>query len=134
MGDSPLLIALVSAALGGGGAATITAIASWRKGIREQDVSEDQTALEGYKSLAAEYKADLAAVKAEMQAMKRESEERFARIEAELSDERSTRWAAVQYARELVALILRHMPGIPLPHPPASLADHIIIPQREDPS
>ena len=128
MGDSPALIAIISGILGGGGAAIITAIASWRKGVREQDLTEDTTALQGYKDLAAEYKADLAAMKAEMKSMQAENAARFERIERELSTERSTRWAAVQYARELVALIRRLLPDAPIPPPHPSLADHIIVP------
>lgn len=134
MGDSTVIVALVSAAFGSGGAAIITAIASWRKGVRDQDVAEDQNALQGYKDLAAEYKSDLAALKAEMRETQRANADRFLRIEAELATERSTRWAAVQYARTLVAMILQHVPGATIPAPPDSLADHIIIPPRKGPS
>ena len=134
MGDSTVIVALISAAFGGGGAAIITAIASWRKGVREQDVAEDQNALQGYKDLAAEYKSDLAALKTEMRETQKANADRFSRIEAELATERSTRWAAVQYARTLVAMILQHVPGATIPAPPESLADHIIIPPRKDPS
>lgn len=143
MGDGPL-VTIILASLGGAGgiAAVITSIASWRKGVREQDVTEDQTALQGYKDLAeerrqdlAQYKADMAELRAEMRAKDVENDSRFERIEAELSQERSTRWAAVQYARDLVSLILRLLPGTSIPAPPDSLADHIVIPRKDrDPS
>ena len=133
--DSPVLLAIISATLGGGGAGIIASVASWRKGVREQDVAEDQNALQGYKDLAEErrqdlllYKKDMADLRAEMRAKDQETDVRFARIEGELATERSTRWAAVQYARTLVAMILQHVPGVTIPAPPDSLADHIIIP------
>lgn len=133
--DSPVLLAIISATLGGGGAGIIASVASWRKGVREQDVTEDQNALQGYKDLAEErrqdlllYKKDMADLRAEMRAKDQETDVRFARIEGELATERSTRWAAVQYARTLVAMILQHVPGVTIPAPPESLADHIIIP------
>ena len=142
MGDGPV-VTIVLATLGslGGIAAVIGSIASWRKGVREQDVTEDQTALQGYKDLAeerrqdlAQYKADMAELRAEMRAKDLENESRFERIESELSQERSTRWAAVQYARDLVSLIARLLPGTSIPAPPDSLADHIHIPSRKDPT
>ena len=133
--DSPVLLAIISATLGGGGAGIIASVASCRKGVREQDVTEDQNALQGYKDLAEErrqdlllYKKDMADLRAEMRAKDQETDVRFARIEGELATERSTRWAAVQYARTLVAMILQHVPGVTIPAPPDSLADHIIIP------
>lgn len=140
--DSPVLLAIISATLGGGGAGIIASVASWRKGVREQDVTEDQNALQGYKDLAEErrqdlllYKQDMADLRAEMRAKDQETDVRFARIEGELATERSTRWAAVQYARTLVAMILQHVPGVTIPAPPDSLADHIIIPtSKGDPS
>ena len=140
MGDGPI-VTIILASIGGLGglAAVITSIASWRKGVREQTVTEDQSALEGYKDLAEErrkdlvqYKADMAELRAEMKAKDEENETRFGRIESELSVERSTRWAAVQYARDLVALIARRLPGVSIPIPPDSLADHIIIPSGKD--
>ena len=139
MGDGPV-VTIILAALGGTGgiAAVITSIASWRKGVREQDVTEDQTALQGWKNLAeerrqdlAQYKADMAELRAEMRAKDSENDQRFERIELELSQERSTRWAAVQYARDLVSLIARRLPGTPIPAPPAALADHILIPGKD---
>ncbi len=141
MADNPI-VALIIAAMSGGGIATIIgSVASWRKGVREGDVAEDQNALQGYKDLAEErrqdlvqYKADMAELRADMRAKDKENEDRFKRIETELSAERSTRWAAVQYARDLVALIARRLPGVTIPPPPESLADHIIIPTKETPS
>ena len=140
MGDGPI-VTIVLATLGslGGVAAVIGSIASWRKGVREQDVTEDQTALQGWKNLAeerrqdlAQFKADMAELRAEMRAKDLENDQRFERIESELSQERSTRWAAVQYARDLVALISRRLPGVRIPTPPPALTDHIHIP-GEDP-
>ncbi|MGY5764999.1 hypothetical protein ACXET9_07360 [Brachybacterium sp. DNPG3] len=140
MGEVPWAAVIIALGGGGGVAAIITSVASWRRGVREQDVAEDQTALDGYKSLAAElrqdlrqYKADLAALREEMSAKDRETDARFERIEAELSTERSTRWAAVQYARDLVALIRRALPSIQIPAPPDSISEHIIVPPREEP-
>ena len=139
MGDGPV-VTIVLAALGslGGTAAVIGSIASWRKGVREQDVTEDQTALQGWKNLAeerrqdlAQFKADMAELRAEMRAKDLENDQRFERIENELSQERSTRWAAVQYARDLVALIVRRLPGASIPPPPAVLVDHIYIPGKD---
>ena len=139
MGDGPV-VTIVLAALGslGGIAAVIGSIASWRKGVREQDVTEDQTALQGWKNLAeerrqdlAQFKADMAELRAEMRAKDTENDQRFERIESELSQERSTRWAAVQYARDLVALIVRRLPGASIPPPPAVLVDHIYIPGKD---
>ena len=87
MGDGPL-VTIILASLGGAGgiAAVITSIASWRKGVREQDVTEDQTALQGYKDLAeerrqdlAQYKADMAELRAEMRAKDLENDSRFER-------------------------------------------------------
>lgn len=139
MGNGPL-ITIILASLGGAGgiAAVITSIASWRKGVREQDVTEDQTALQGYKDLAeerrqdlAQYKADMMELRAEMRAKDLENDSRFERIESELSQERSTRWAAVQYARDLVALISRRLPGVRIPTPPSALTDHIHIPGED---
>ena len=139
MGDGPV-VTIVLAALGslGGTAAVIGSIASWRKGVREQDVTEDQTALQGWKNLAeerrqdlAQFKADMAELRAEMRAKDLENDQRFERIENELSQERSTRWAAVQYARDLVALIVRRLPGASIPPPPAVLVDHTYIPGKD---
>ena len=139
MGDGPV-VTIVLATLGslGGIAAVIGSIASWRKGVREQDVTEDQTALQGWKNLAeerrqdlAQFKADMAELRAEMRAKDLENDQRFERIENELSQERSTRWAAVQYARDLVALIVRRLPGASIPPPPAVLVDHIYIPGKD---
>ena len=139
MGDGPV-VTIVLAALGslGGIAAVIGSIASWRKGVREQDVTEDQTALQGWKNLAeerrqdlAQFKADMAELRAEMRAKDTENDQRFERIESELSQERSTRWAAVQYARDLVSLIVRRLPGASIPPPPAVLVDHIYIPGKD---
>ncbi|WME22161.1 hypothetical protein [Brachybacterium sp. GU-2] len=139
MADNPIVALIIAAMSGGGIAAIIGAVASWRKGVREQDVAEDQNALQGYKDLAEErrqdlvqYKADMAELRADMRAKDQENETRFKRIESELSVERSTRWAAVQYARDLVALIARRLPGVSIPVPPDSLADHIIIPSGKD--
>ena len=139
MGDGPV-VTIVLATLGslGGIAAVIGSIASWRKGVREQDVTEDQTALQGWKNLAeerrqdlAQFKADMAELRAEMRAKDTENDQRFERIELELSQERSTRWAAVQYARDLVALIVRRLPGASIPPPPAVLVGHIYIPGKD---
>ena len=139
MGDGPV-VTIVLATLGslGGIAAVIGSIASWRKGVREQDVTEDQTALQGWKNLAeerrqdlAQFKADMAELRAEMRAKDTENDQRFERIELELSQERSTRWAAVQYARDLVSLIARRLPGASIPTPPAALVDHIHIPGKD---
>lgn len=132
---SPEAIVTALVALFGGGtiAAVIQGIVSHRKGVRDSDIEQDQTALQGYKDLAAEYKTDLAALKTEMRETQQANTERFSRIEAELSQERSTRWAAVQYARDLVSLILRILPGTTIPAPPDSLADHIIIPRKDHP-
>ena len=139
MGDGPV-VTIVLATLGslGGTAAVIGSIASWRKGVREQDVTEDQTALQGWKNLAeerrqdlAQFKADMAELRAEMRAKDLENDQRFERIENELSQERSTRWAAVQYARDLGALIVRRLPGASIPPPPAVLVDHIYIPGKD---
>ena len=139
MGDGPV-VTIVLATLGslGGIAAVIGSIASWRKGVREQDVTEDQTALQGWKNLAeerrqdlAQFKADMAELRAEMRAKDLENDQRFERIENELSQERSTRWAAVQYARDLVSLIVRRLPGASIPPPPAVLVDHIYIPGKD---
>lgn len=133
--SSDAIVSLLVAVFGGGTiAAVVQGIVSHRKGVRDSDIAEDQTALQGYKDLAAEYKTDLAALKAEIREKDARTEERFGRIEAELATERSTRWAAVQYARDLVALIARRLPGVSIPVPPDSLADHIIIPSRKDPS
>lgn len=141
MGDGPV-VTIILATLGslGGIAAVIGSIASWRKGVREDDVTEDQTALQGWQNLAeerrqdlAQYKADMAELRAEMRAKDLENDQRFKRIESELSQERSTRWAAVQYARDLVALISRRLPGVKIPTPPPALTDHIHIP-GEDPT
>lgn len=139
MADNPIVALIIAAMSGGGIAAIIGAVASWRKGVREQDVAEDQNALQGYKDLAEErrqdlvqYKADMAELRADMRAKDQENETRFKRIESELSVERSTRWAAVQYARDLVALIARRLPGVSIPVPPDSLADHIVIPSGKD--
>ena len=139
MGDGPV-VTIILATIGslGGIAAVIGSIASWRKGVREQDVTEDQTALQGWKNLAeerrqdlAQFKADMAELRAEMRAKDLENDQRFERIENELSQERSTRWAAVQYARDLVSLIARRLPGTPIPTPPAALVDHIFIPGKD---
>lgn len=139
MADNPIVTLIIAAMSGGGIAAIIGAVASWRKGVREGDVAEDQNALQGYKDLAEErrrdlvqYKADMAELRADMRAKDQENDTRFKRIETELSVERSTRWAAVQYARDLVALISRRLPGVSIPAPPDSLADHIIIPSGKD--
>lgn len=143
MGDNPIVALIIAAMSGGGIAAIITAVGSWRKGVRDHDVTEDQNALQGYKDLAEErrqdlvqYKADMAELRADMRARDKENEDRFKRIETELSAERSTRWAAVQYARDLVALIARLLPNVAIPIPPPSLADHIIVPSShpEEPS
>lgn len=139
MGDGPVVTIIIAALSSlGGFALVIGSIASWRKGVREQDVNEDQTALQGWKNLAeerrqdlAQYKADMAELRAEMRAKDSENDQRFERIELELSQERSTRWAAVQYARDLVSLIARSLPGTPIPAPPAALVDHIHIPGKD---
>ena len=73
----------------------------------------------------------MAELRAEMRAKDLENDQRFERIENELSQERSTRWAAVQYARDLVALIVRRLPGASIPPPPAVLVDHIYIPGKD---
>ena len=139
MADNPVVTIIIAAMSGGGLAAIIGAVASWRKGVRAQDLTEDQNALQGYKDLAEErrqdllqYKDDMAQLRAEMRAKDKETDARFVRFETELATERSTRWAAVQYARTLVAMILQHVPGMTIPSPPESLADHIIIPSRKD--
>jgi len=133
--SSEAIVTLLVAIFGGGtAAAIIQGVVSHKKGVRDSDVAEDQNALQGYKDLAAEYKTDLADLKREMRETQKANTERFTRIEAELSQERSTRWAAVQYARDLVSLISRLLPGASIPAPPESLVDHIIIPSREDPS
>ena len=133
MTPEAIVTALVALFSGGTIAAVVQGIVSHRKGVRDSDITEDQNALQGYKDLAAEYKTDLAALKTEMRETQAANTERFARIEAELATERSTRWAAVQYARDLVSLIIRLLPGTAIPDPPDSLAAHIIIP-RKDPS
>ena len=73
MGDGPV-VTIVLATLGslGGVAAVIGSIASWRKGVREQDVTEDQTALQGWKNLAEERRQDLAQFKADMAELRAE--------------------------------------------------------------
>ena len=133
MSSEAIVTALVALFGGGTIAAVIQGVVSHRKGVRDSDIEQDQTALQGYKDLASEYKTDLAALKTEMRETQAANADRFGRIEAELSQERSTRWAAVQYARDLVSLIVRLLPGTVIPAPPESLADHIIVP-RKDPS
>ncbi|MFC0673564.1 hypothetical protein [Brachybacterium hainanense] len=132
---SPELIVSLIVALGGGATVKliVDAIKDRRRGITSAAIEQEQNALQGYKDLAAEYKADLAALKTEMRETQAANAERFSRIETELAVERSTRWAAVQYARELVALIVRLLPGTTVPEPPESLADHIIIPRKDLP-
>lgn len=131
MTSDAIVTALVALFGGGTIAAVIQGIVSHRKGVRDSDITEDQNALQGYKDLAAEYKTDLAALKAEMRETQAANAERFTRIETELSTERSIRWAAVQYARDLVAMIARMMPGVSIPTPPDSLIDHIIVPRKD---
>lgn len=132
MSSEAIVTALIALFSGGTIAAAIQGIVSHRKGVRDSDITEDQNALQGYKDLASEYKTDLAALKAEMRETQQANTERFGRIEAELSQERSTRWAAVQYARDLVSLIVRLLPGTTIPAPPESLADHIILPRKDN--
>ena len=124
---------LVAIFTGGFGVAVVNGWVSHKKGIRDSDVAADQNALQGYKDLAAEYKDDLAALKVEIREKDAENDARFDRIERELDKERNTRWAAVQYARSLLALIVQHVPGITVPPVPEPLAEHIIIPPRKDP-
>lgn len=131
MSPEVIVTALVTIFGGGTIAAVVQGVVSHRKGVRDSDIAEDQTALQGYKDLASEYKTDLAALKTEMRETQQANTERFSRIEAELSQERSTRWAAVQYARDLVSLIVRLLPGTVIPTPPESLADHIIVPRKD---
>lgn len=131
MSSEAIVTALVALFGGGTIAAVIQGIVSHRKGVRDSDIEQDQTALQGYKDLASEYKTDLAALKTEMRETQQANTERFSRIEAELSQERSTRWAAVQYARDLVSLIVRLLPGTSIPAPPDSLTDHIIVPRKD---
>lgn len=131
MGDGPL-VTIILASLGGAGgiAAVITSIASWRKGVREQDVTEDQTALQGYKDLAAEYKTDLAALKTEMRETQAANTERFSRIEAELSQERDMKWDAIRYIRRLHEWIADRIPAAgKIPPVPTSLEKHIPPPR-----
>lgn len=132
--SNDVVTVLIAIFTGGFGVAVVNGWVSHKKGVRDADVAQDQNALQGYKDLAAEYKADLAALKAEIKEKDAETDARFDRIERELDEERNTRWAAVQYARSLLALISRHLPGVTVPPVPASLADHIVIPPRKDPS
>lgn len=115
---------MIVALFGGGGvAAVVTAVTSWRKGIRDADVAKEQTAIAGFQELAERLSKEVEGLRT-----------RLDRVEHEIDVERGIRWAAVQYARTLVHLIAQHLPGTDIPAPPDSLADHIVIPERKDPS
>ncbi|UEJ84024.1 hypothetical protein Bra3105_06845 [Brachybacterium halotolerans subsp. kimchii] len=120
-----LIVALFS---GGGVAAIITAITSWRKGVREVDVNKEQNALAGFQALAESLRAEIERLKAG----RAEDQERMDRIEKEIDRERDLRWVAVQHIRALYAWITQHMPGADPPAVPDALAPHIIITTKKD--
>lgn len=130
MTSDAIVTALVAIFGGGTIAAVIQGIVSHRKGVRDSDITEDQNALQGYKDLAAEYKTDLADLKREMRETQAANSERFARIEAELSQERDMKWDAIRYIRRLHEWIADRMPAAgKIPPVPTSLEKHIPPPR-----
>lgn len=123
------VVTLIVALFGGGGvAAVVTAITSWRKGVRDVDVNREQNALAGFQALAESLRAEIERLKAG----RAEDQERMDRIEKEIDHERDLRWVAVQHIRALYAWITQHMPGADPPAVPEELAPHIILTRKKD--
>ncbi|UEJ83457.1 hypothetical protein Bra3105_03850 [Brachybacterium halotolerans subsp. kimchii] len=119
-----IVIALTS---GGGVAAVVTAITSWRKGVREVDVDKEQKALAGFQARAESLRAEIERLKAG----RAEVQERIDRIEKEICRERDLRWVAVQRIRSLYPWITQHMPGVDRPAVPDA-PSHIILTLKKD--
>lgn len=63
---SDAVVTLLVGLFGGGTvSAIITAVTSWRKGVRDKDVEEDQNAFQQMQAILAEHKESIAALKAD---------------------------------------------------------------------
>ncbi|GAB4094902.1 hypothetical protein GCM10028787_03770 [Brachybacterium horti] len=114
---------------GGSVAGLIIAVSSRRKGVRDADVAEESTAMQGLKELTAELRAELNRLKDD-----REKDlARIEKIEKEISVERDLRWLAISHIRDMYAWISEHVPGITVIPVPSTLSPYVHV-SRKDPS
>lgn len=108
MPDSPLVAVILGLFGGAGGiAAIITAIASWRKGVRDADVQDGRSTVESASDLIDRLETRLDKVEA-----------RLTTVEEELSTERTLKWLLVRYAQGLLDFIGRVVGAQEAPAPP----------------
>lgn len=118
MTDSEVGLAVIAALSSGGGlVAGLRAWSDHRKGVRESDAEQSETALDGFRSLVADLRTEV-----DRQAT------RIDRIERQITVERDLRWSAIQYVRTLLAWVSTHVPAHSPPPVPADLAEHVIYP------
>lgn len=118
MSVESVLIALIAALSGGGG--IVAALRVWqdhRRGVREADADAAGAALEGFRALVADLRAEV-----DRQAT------RIDRIEHQITVERDLRWSAIQYVRVLLGWVSQVLPGATPPSVPGDLAEHIVYP------
>lgn len=120
--NTEVVVAVIVALSSGGG--LVALYRAW--GDRKRG-AQDAT-MQGFKSV-------IDTLREEVDRLKKDREQdraRIDRIEREVSDERTAKWAAVQHIRVLYAWITRHIPGVDPPPVPDDLAPYVIIPSRKD--
>lgn len=124
MPDSPLVAVILGLFGGAGGiAAIITAIASWRKGVRDADVQDGRSTVESASDLIDRLETRLDKVEA-----------RLTTVEEELSTERTLKWLLVRYAQGLLDYISRFIQEHDAPTPPEPIQHYFPshFPSRKD--
>lgn len=112
---------------GGGIAGIITAVSSRKKGIRDADVAEESTAVQGLKELTAELRAELNRLKED----RKGDLARIERIEKEIEVEKDLRWLAISHIRDMYTWISNHLPGVAVIPVPSALAPYIHVPRKD---
>lgn len=115
--SAELIVTLLIGLFGGGTVgAAIRGISSWRRGIRDNDVSRDQTVFAQMQAIVSEHKDSIADQKADIEGLKVARAEDRADLDSLAEENRLYRWTLIGVTDRL-----RQMP----PLTPADILDYI---------
>lgn len=119
-----ILAAIAALTSGGGIVAGLRTWSDHRKGVRESDAEQSETALDGFRSLVADLRTEVDRLKQDRE----QDRGRIDRIERQITLERDLRWSAIQYVRVLLGWVAQVLPDATPPSVPDALADHVVYP------